>query len=60
MQWFKDNGPIDLFDQKAPTRKIRQTLEALGYIKAVPSKSQFVMYALSERGERALAGKPPL
>lgn len=54
LQWFKENGPADLFDHKAPSRKLRETLEQLGYIERVPSKSAFVMYAISERGKRAL------
>lgn len=56
LKWFNDNGPCDLFDAKAPSRRIRSVLETRGYIHAVPSKSQFVMYALSERGARALRG----
>lgn len=57
LQWFKEHGPADLFDHTAPSRTLRERLEQLGYIKPVPSSSQFVMYALSERGERALSGK---
>lgn len=54
LRWFRENGPADLFDAKAPRRAMREKLEQLGYIKPVASKSQFVMYAISERGERAL------
>lgn len=54
--WFaKQDGPVGLFDHDAPTRQIREKLQAQGYITRVPVRSMFVHLAITDKGRATVA-----
>lgn len=58
--WFEANGPVALFDSKAPSSAMRKRLVSSGYVQSVGTEPisgspfSFTKFAITDAGLKAL------